>query len=191
MRPTRRGFTLAESVVALGLFTMVSTMTWQVLSPNLRLWERSRTRTEVEQGAMVAETRLVNELRESCADSVTCIGIPPGFSFATLDPHAPYDPDTGKAAWQGVIAYVLDTENHVLYRKSTSTATQLSPAELVQLLTSENGTERAVSNYVMTLTVTAPVQGVMHVSLRYAWPEDDGQQVVDHVIDVQMRNVKR
>jgi hypothetical protein len=185
----RRGFTLLEQIAACALFSLVMTLSWQVLSPNLRLWQRERGRAEIEQNSLVVATRLAAELRASNADSVTCLADPPGFSFAA----APgYDPDSGRPVWSGAVAYSLDTENHVLYRmESSADKGLLSAAGLQRLLTSDNQTERAVATYVYALTVTRPVDGLIHVSLRCGWPDEGTVAWLERTVDVRMRNPPR
>jgi hypothetical protein len=197
-RALRRGFTLLEQVMSCALLTVVLGLTWQILAPNLRAWDMSRGRADVEQQSLVMQSRLAEELRNSTMASVTISTTPPGFCFATLDTSSPYDTSSGHPLWNGLVLYVLDTENQVLYRKASSLSALQLPtdhlplmpiATLVGFEQADTAAQNVVASYVIGLTVQKLSSAELHVDVQFAWPSEGGVAVFDRVTDVLMRNL--
>lgn len=66
----RRGVSLLELVVAAGLAGLVLALIVQVLRPGLRAWVKGAHKSEVQQGCLIALSRLTEEYRNAHADSV-------------------------------------------------------------------------------------------------------------------------
>lgn len=198
-----RGVTLIEAMVTLCLLGFVLAIGWQVLAPNLSVWDRSRARADVEQNSLVLQNRLALDLRASDAASVTILASPPACSFVETDDSASYDPDTGRPVWQKMIVYMLDTANHVLYRKvysipsssllaglslDPSGVPQFSQSALSQQVSAENGTEQTVGSYVTAFAVSLPVNQLLHVQVGFTFPTGNGSETASRTLDVRMRN---
>jgi type II secretory pathway component PulJ len=68
MRRQRRGFTLAETVVMLVIFSLFSTTALATLTLALRYWSQSNQRTLAEQNVRVSLQTITSELRQAIID---------------------------------------------------------------------------------------------------------------------------
>lgn len=206
----RRGFTLIDQLVVAGLLALLLTLTAQVLAPCLSVWQRSRTRSDLDQSARMLEYRLAEELRRSTAESVTVLaGELPAISFLSTRPASgtSYDGVTGRPIWTRVVAYYLDAPNRVLYRKEwpnprlgisqvpalpytlpTTTPLRLSEAELALLCTTANHTEQRASYHVSELSATVPSYGRLDVDLRLLTESRSGPESLLRSVVLRMRN---
>lgn len=62
---TRRGFTLAETLIALGVFALLFTALWDFASGGFRLFRRGADRLDALHGGSLALERIKHELREA------------------------------------------------------------------------------------------------------------------------------
>lgn len=206
----RRGFTLLENLVVVSLTVLLLTLTWQVLSPSLRIWKINQARADIEQTGQVVEYKMAHELLQTSSSSVTIrTADPPAISFLGFDAASSggYDQNTGKAVWRKFVVYYLDTENHILYRKewpNTSLAVQvpvlpgypfptqktpaLSQSELQQICSTENGTEKRAAYYVLALNASNPSGGPFQLGLQLTEEDDSGVELALRQVDLHLRN---
>lgn len=193
MRSCRRphhpsGMTLMEQVVSTSLLAVVMLLTWQVLSPCLKVWQTDQAEVAIDQLGMLDSVRLRAELSRSTSRSLAFLdGDPPALCFLSCDDPsqtAAYDPVTGRPIWRKWVVYFLDVENEILYRKEwpnstlsgqipdlgvtlpTTTPTALTPALLRSLCVTTNGTEHRVSHNVQQFSVSQPALASPSPSIR-------------------------
>jgi prepilin-type N-terminal cleavage/methylation domain-containing protein len=98
-RWTRRGFTLAEVLIALALLVLVAALLLQLLIPTFRAASRGAVRIEMEQRALVALSRLASDLEESAPGATAVCGQPGGPVYVGAFRLAGIDPD-GAHMWE-------------------------------------------------------------------------------------------
>lgn len=199
-----RGFSLPEVLVGMSLLALVLTLTAQVLSPSLRIWNLDQARSTVEATGMLLERRLAAELLTTARTSITTLASPPAVSF--LVPRG-YDPETGSTLWSGFVVYALDRENRLLYRKvwpNPKAALQVPPLsysfpatssfrltsdQLRRIATTNNGTEVRVARYVSDLQVLPGTPGYPGgLVLRLELPTQAGVETRVRRLDLSFRN---
>jgi len=204
----RRGLTLLEQLVATSLLTLLMTLCWQVVKPNLDVWKVNAARADLEQTAVVLQHRIARELRQSSRDSITTLSSPPAISFLSFDDasSSAYDSSTGKPTWRKFVIYYVDTDNRIMYRKEypdtaagvqtpllpvvlpSSNAFKLTTTQLQSICGTENGTETRVAWYVLGVTVTVPTSGAVTLDLQLTTESPAGMELADRQLDLTLRN---
>lgn len=162
-----RGFSLAEQLTVAGLVLLLLGVVAQVLIPCLDIWRRDQDRARLEQGARTVGARLAAEIPRSTAASLTILSDPPALSYCLPEG---FDPLAGRPLWARMVAWYLDAPNRVLYRKEwpdplpipalgatlpALAPARLSEAELRELCTTANGTEKVAAEHVVAFLPSA------------------------------------
>ncbi|MBI3928956.1 MAG: prepilin-type N-terminal cleavage/methylation domain-containing protein [Armatimonadetes bacterium] len=202
----RRGFSLVEVVVASGLLGLLTLVLALLLTPGLRIWNLSQTRSEAEQAMMLAEGHLGEELMETAPSSVQTVDDPGLSALSFLSPGSnpveAYDPITGAPTWRQLVVYYLSSGT--LYRKQWQTGStpplpyvlpaskpfQVQPDEL-RLLCVPDGTERRVCAGLDELELFVPGDGTLILSLEVNLETQNGPETFRRSTTVYARNGDR
>lgn len=197
---------MAEQLVACGMLSLVITLSVSVLQPCLVDWRILQDRSDMERSSSLAGQLMSRELRASTASSMTVLTTPPAVSFLAVSTTTSqeYDPLTGEPLWDHFVIYYVDVPNQILYRKfwpgnnraaipplpyklPSTTAAQLSAAELLLVCTTSNGSERPFARLVDGLDVQSDaVATVLQLHLSVETRRGKSQMV--RRIAIQLRN---
>lgn len=126
---SRRGLTLMELVVVVGLLGLLLALLIQILNPSLRVWELNRARADLDQAAMVAIGRLQRDLHATHREAISYRAAGPCTLAFPLTER--YEALTGKPIFERWALYSLDTANRVLYRREWAVPATTRPEPLL------------------------------------------------------------
>ncbi len=115
----KRGFSLAEVLIASGLAMLVLTVGVMVFIPALRVWNRGQARSEVQQAAIVSGNWLRRDIEHAAPESIYWEG--GGLRMVVQGRPLEYDA-SGAAKWHEHVFYWLEKGD--LHRQ----ARELKPA---------------------------------------------------------------
>ncbi|HXE73733.1 MAG TPA: hypothetical protein VNO81_13810 [Candidatus Nitrosotenuis sp.] len=167
----RGGATLIEVLVGGGLAVLVLTVLIMFLLAAFKFSGQGTARVEMQQQAVVALERMASELQRSSTEAVALL---------SRDPLKPQNPvafaltrlkdvsGEGDPIWEEkLIVYYWDRERSLLLRRewppapptlglslSSRRANKVSPADLISLASSTNGTEKLLARGVCSFDVT-------------------------------------
>lgn len=95
----RRGFNLAELMVALFLLGTVLALVLGLLFPSLFMFRAEAARGDAQQAAMVLTTKLQRALLNTSLEWVTISALPVAVAYREVNSSAPYDPASGAAVF--------------------------------------------------------------------------------------------
>jgi prepilin-type N-terminal cleavage/methylation domain-containing protein len=206
-----RGLTLIELMVGMTLLSLVLTLSAQVLVPCLNVWNVSQSQASLQQGAMLLQRKLSDEVAASDVRSVTTLNDPPAICFLSYTPDGaaqtnPYDTQSGEILWQQWVVYYLDAEDQLVYRKvwpnpsggtqvpdlgttlPSLTPTALSPTQVAALCTTTNGTERCVAIQAYDLAAQLALPSSLQIQLGFATQLGQQTFTLNKSFDVMVQN---
>ena len=171
----KRGFTLAEMLVAVFLLATVLGLVVGVLFPSLFMFRAESARGDAQQAAMVLTTKLQRSLLNTSLEWVTISTLPVAVAYREINPDSPYDPATGAATFQPCFQIIrYDSEKKKVYQKPwppgppqpTSASleqpydfghinmSKLSLADLSTICHSPSAQERTLADHVESLVLS-------------------------------------
>ena len=109
----RRGLSLAEVLMGIFLMATVMSLMMLLLFPSLWMWRSEQAHSEVQQGVLVAVSRLQQMLLNCEFESLTVVGSPPALAFQEVVGEG-----TGFDAVSG--NPILETQAQVVYRDAAT-----------------------------------------------------------------------
>jgi len=194
---SRRGFSLLEAMLTVGLFALLTTVVMQVMTPGLRIFTLSQTLGEVETRSLAAHHKLVRELTASCPGSVYWVDEPglASLTFLAVDREGGYDPNSGAPIWRQLRAWFVrqgqlcrrtwqPPEPGLTRTLPNTAAFRLTPAEARAISTGG----RALCQGVTSFTVTPAGDGSFRLRLEVEARTQQGRQLLARETEVHLRN---
>lgn len=160
----KKATTLIEALVYLGLVGFLFTCIYGVLISSMKYYKLAENSTELQNNAMIAVVKMVNELSETRYSTISSGGSPAGIIF--LSPRNSsnafeYD-SSGQLYWQKWVCYYIGTDQNgisTLIRKerylAAKTATPPSNTYTTASFSSDGTlTPDYISRYATSLTFT-------------------------------------
>jgi hypothetical protein len=187
----RRGLTLAELIVVIGLLGLLLTLCVQVLNPSIRVWELNRARADLDQAAMVSSGRIQRDLLATRRDAISFRASTPCVLAYPVSTR--YEPLTGKPIFDRWALYSLDPSNRVLYRREWAVTATTDPQPLLdpQLsLMAVTPPLQRVTGHVAAMRVPnlATPDAPVRVELDYRRPGKGADEVTFRVLELNPRN---
>jgi len=170
MMKNRRGMTLIEIIFVCFLMGVMMICLYQTFLPGIKAWQRSDTKAQVQQSALVAMGRITKELRASDIQSVVLIKNPAGTpadapamdAISFLSPFgaddAPwYDVQNGTILWRKHAIIYLDSQNHCLLmqEKPITPPTDSPPTYQESTFIPSPGKDRIIARNIVSVTFEA------------------------------------
>lgn len=159
---SRRGWTVAEVLVASTLAALLGAVIFRLLLSGSRLYARGQARSELMTVGMTILGMMCRELREASAATVTWANPASGAIGGALSFRAPAAQRDGPlqsySAASQYTAYVWDRNDHLLRRltfPAQGAQNRLAPAQLLEAVTRPATSSRIVARGVVGTEVTA------------------------------------
>jgi prepilin-type N-terminal cleavage/methylation domain-containing protein len=165
-----RGFTLAELMVVLAIFLMMSGGIFQMTVAAQNIWNENKAKIEVQQNLRKAMEAIVNDIRQTGSITITD-ATALDTSYSTLTFKKPSTITGGNIVWN-----------------SFTTKYQLDAAGQ-QLQKVENAATTTVATKITAITFSRPSTNAVHVALSAQAVSSGGRTAQRSItFDVQMRN---
>src|ERR1017187_4939964 len=110
-----RAFTLFETVIAVGLLSLLVMLCANIGLPAVRSWIRASQRSDAQRSALLALIRVRDEFPYAFPPSIAVAGSQVSF-LSRLDANStPRALPTGEPAWQEWVCYRIDSTTGILY----------------------------------------------------------------------------
>lgn len=118
---SKRGLSLVELLVGLGLFALIMVLLSQVFLPGMRIWKRGRAIADIEQQAMVAEERIVRSLMATAPGAIQFLDDTDLKAISLLSHQGRagspgYEPTSGNSYWKEVLIFYVKFPEGILYQ---------------------------------------------------------------------------
>lgn len=188
----RRGLTLMELLVVVGLLGLLLALCIQIVQPSIRVWELNRARADLDQAAMVASGRLQRDLMATQREAISFR--PTGPCVVAFPLSTRYEPLSGKPIFDRWALYSLDPGNRVLYRREWDVTATTEPKPLLDpqlaLLAATPPLQRVTGHIaaLRVLNLSTPDTPV-RVELDLRRPSKGADEVTFRVLELNPRNV--
>lgn len=125
----RRGLTVMELVVVVGLLALLLVLCIQMVTPSIRVWEVNRARADLDQAAMVTTARLQHDLMATQREAISFRAANPCVLAFPLTDR--YEALSGKPIFDHWALYSLDPVNRLLYRREWEVPPTTEPQPLL------------------------------------------------------------
>ncbi|MHB2015721.1 MAG: PulJ/GspJ family protein [Candidatus Xenobia bacterium] len=198
--------TLIELLVGLTVFSAVLTLMVQILVPAMKLWYINSVRARLGQSAELLQEHVIADLQVSTPLSLTALSTPPavGFlSFGYEQVPGGWNPVDGRPLWRKFVVYWLDASSNTIWRKEWPgprpvpklkyafpllVAKALTPAEMMQLIRTRNGSERPMAVDVSALSITTVPGEPIDISYTLQQTSPKGLESVARSFQLRTRN---
>lgn len=160
---SRRGFSLLEVIVAMGLISMLGLLIIQVVIPSFRSTAETQKRISLQQKAMLLFRRLGNDVQDSSPAAISISSSP---AVIAGQPISEFTPEASQLYTVGLWAYyqVGDEVRRVDWTPpgppaisvtlQTTAPTRLTPADLAAFTTATIPLARTLTDQVRSLQLT-------------------------------------
>lgn len=194
---SRKGFSLLEVMLAIGLLGLLTTVVMQVMTPGLRIFTLSQTLGEVETRSLAAHHKLTRELTASTPASVYWLEEPglSSLTFLAVDKEGGFDPASGAPVWRQQRAWFV--RQGQLFRRTwqppepgltrtlpTTTAFALNAPEVRAVSSGGRGLCQGVTRF----EVTPAGKGTFRVLLEVEARTQQERKLLHRESEVHLRN---
>jgi hypothetical protein len=162
-------------VLASVVLGILLTIAYQILVPCLHFWNINQRRAALEEDGLVLENRLQRDMQKSARESINFTQPPQQavIGFMSVEQNGtnnpPFDPSSGETLWQRYVLYYQSPAHQALrkvwpdyhngdagllglpWNFPTYQPVPLTPAQLLQIAATPNGTEQCVASDVAGL----------------------------------------
>lgn len=185
----RRGLTLVELMVVVGLLSLLLVLCIQIVDPSIRVWELNRARADLDQAAIVAMGRLQRDLLATHRDAISYRAAGP--CVVAFPVPTRYEALTGKPIFDRWALYSLDPTNRVLYRREWNVPPTTEPQPVLdpQLsLAAVTPPLKRIAGHISALQLTNVVNSPLRLQLDFRRPGKGADEVTFRVLELNPRN---